>query len=421
MTLPELKSEVQKYQYLEDTNIIDVSLASIIATRLKIGNPIWLIIIGASSGGKSQILRPLALSDTKFMHRVDDLTENTFLSGMKLSKKDEAKEPSLLHRIGKHGMIVISDLTVIFSKAEASMSAILSQFRMIYDGEMTKMVGTSGDPLTWEGELGILAGSTPSIYRNFETVSDMGERFIYYRMKEYDTHKATKLALGRKLYGKELDTILGGLYEQYLKETVATANQSIIIGTDIEERIIEVASLAEKIRTSTAMDWKGDKIVRIPVPAMPMRVALQLIAITKGLAIMRGGKLDENDLSIIDWLAYSLANEEKRACLKIICSIAIDTTISTSAVADRIGLDTDIVRNFLQSLAAVGILKRDAGGAGEGLVWKIARDEDYITLRRINKITIDSDEKGRTLTHEEKNEETEATEIWFNADNPTRK
>ena len=82
-TLQEIKTEIQQYQYLEDTGVIDVTLASIIANRLKLSDPVWLIIIGASSGGKSQILRPVSLTDSGFIHRVDDLTENTFLSGAK--------------------------------------------------------------------------------------------------------------------------------------------------------------------------------------------------------------------------------------------------------------------------------------------------------------------------------------------------
>lgn len=99
MKLPELKQEIQKYQYFEDTSIIDLTLASLIATRMNLGDPIWLVIIGASSGGKSQILRPLSLTDEKYIHRVDDLTENTFLSAKQGDEKN-----SLLHRIGKRGL-----------------------------------------------------------------------------------------------------------------------------------------------------------------------------------------------------------------------------------------------------------------------------------------------------------------------------
>ncbi len=217
MKLAELKKEIEQYQYFEDTDIIDVSLASIIATRLKLGDPIWLIIIGPSSGGKSQILRPLALTDPKFLHRLDDLTENTFLSGANIGGGGNA---SLLDRIGSKGMLVMSDLTVLFSKNKESRSAILSQFRMLYDGEMVKYSGNKDKPIMWKGYLGVIAGSTPSIYSHFEEVSDMGERFIYYRMKDYDPENATRLSMKRTLYGKELDEKLSGLRlsnREYLK------------------------------------------------------------------------------------------------------------------------------------------------------------------------------------------------------------
>ena len=59
-----------------------------------------MILIGPSSGGKSQILRPLALTDPKFLHRVDDLTENTFLSGGNIQGGGDI---SLLTKIGEKG------------------------------------------------------------------------------------------------------------------------------------------------------------------------------------------------------------------------------------------------------------------------------------------------------------------------------
>jgi len=77
---------------------------------------------------------------------------------------------------------------------------------MVYDGKMTKYSGNNPEPITWEGYVGVLAGSTPSVYGHFEKVADMGERFIYYRMKEFDQKKAMTLAMERTVYGKELDT-----------------------------------------------------------------------------------------------------------------------------------------------------------------------------------------------------------------------
>ncbi len=387
MKLKELKTEIQKYQYLEDTKLIDVSLASIIATRLQIGNPVWLIIIGASSGGKSQILRPLALTDEKFLHRVDDLTENTFLSGLK-SKEGEI---SLLNRIGERGIIVVSDLTVLFSKQAEARATILSQFRMIYDGEMTKFSGNTSKPLTWKGALGVIAGSTPSIYQHFEEVADMGERFIYYRMKDFDPYKATHLALTRKMFGKELDDKLSELYAGYIKEVVKSYNdEEITIPEEVHKRIIEVSMFAEKVRTVAHKDRFKDTIDRIPVSAMPMRVALQLESIAKALCIIKNhekGKfvLDNDDLQILDWCGYSLANEEKRGVLKVIASMAYEATTTTSTIADKIGLATSVTNTILQNLSAVGVLERT--GDGNSLQWKFKNKKDYDVVRRIEHLT----------------------------------
>jgi hypothetical protein len=417
MKLQDLKKEIEQYQYFEDTGIIDISLATIIANRLSLGNTIWLVIIGPSSGGKSQILRPLSLTDTKFIHRIDDLTENTFLSGMNLGKGKG--EPSLLMRIGPKGMIVISDLTVLFSKATDAKGSILAQFRMIYDGEMTKFSGTSAKPITWRGKLGVLAGSTPSIYSNFEEVADMGERFVFYRMKDYDGQKATKISMSRKLYDRELDDKLATLYNSYIKEVLINSNiEDIKLNEETEERILNIASLAEKIRTSTHTTWKGDVIDRIPVPAYPMRTALQLSTIAKGLLLMRKNEdgsehLTDSDIRSVEWCGYSLANEEKRACLRALAKIKFGDAVKTQTVADEVGLATTIIGNILQNLASVGVVVRFGDGTGS-LTWRLKNEKEYDTIRRVENIQEIFNFDERELSDEEEDEKKRASDEEFN-------
>lgn len=388
MNIQELKTKIQEYQYLEDTNIVDVAIASIIANRLRLGNPIWMLIIGASSGGKSQILRPLSLTDETFMFRVDDLTENTLLSGAKLKDGESA---SLLDKMGAHAMMVISDLTVIMSKSGESRATILSQFRMLYDGEMTKFSGNSSKAQNWEGYMGVLAASTPSVYSHFEEVADMGERFIYYRMKEFDQRKATELALSRSLYGKKLDKALSSHYGEYIESVSKNITaEDLVLPPEMKQRIIEVSMFAERVRTVAHKDWSGKVIDRIPTPAMPMRVALQLTSIAMGLGAMRIHdcgelKFTDDDYSIIDWLGYSLANEENRAVLKVLASVDFENTLTSSTLADKIGLDTSVVGNIAQNLSAVGILKRDGGE--NYLMWKFSDKSYYDIVRRIEHMT----------------------------------
>ncbi len=162
MNLKELKENIGQYQYLEDTNIIDVVLACILAARLGVGSPVFLVLIGASSGGKSQILKPLALTDEKFIHSVDDLTPNTFLSGANLGK---GKDASLLHKIGEKGIIIISDLTGLFSKDKVICNEILGILRNIHDGYYKKYVGNKPEPLKWKGQMPI--ASLPMVCRRF--------------------------------------------------------------------------------------------------------------------------------------------------------------------------------------------------------------------------------------------------------------
>ncbi len=415
MKLSDLKAKIGEYQYFEDTGVIDVALASIVATRLRLGDPVWLVVIGASSGGKSQILRPLALTDKGYLHRIDDLTENTFLSGMKTKEG----ENSLLNRIGGSGILVMSDLTVLFSKAKEAQGAILSQFRMIYDGEMVKHSGSKGDAVAWKGALGVLAGSTPSIYGHFEQVADMGERFIYYRMKEFDARKATHLALERRKFGKGLDEELSAVYAEYIRKVVEGAKDKtgdIVLGEAVMTRIVEIAMFAERVRTVAHVDqWSRDKKVdKIPVPAFPMRVALQLVSLAKGLAVMcmaEGRGLEEGELKIIDWIGWSLANEEKRACLRVLGSVEYEVGVRTQTVADKIGLDTSVINNVLQNMSAIGLLVR--GGDSNGYIWNIKNRGDYETVRRVEGIEGGAVFDDRVLVAEEQDESASVIDdVW---------
>lgn len=413
MNLTELKTEIKKYQYLEDEGAVIVALAAIIATRLQVGAPVWLIVVGESSGGKSQLLRPLALTDEKFIHKVDDLTENTFLSAAS-SKNGEV---SLLKRIGSLGIIVISDLSVIFSKAAEARAAILSQFRMIYDGEMNKHSGTSVGVIPWKGSLGILAGATPSVYRTFEEVSDMGERFMFYRLKAYNAREATHTFTKRKVRGKALDELLAIAYKEYVQEVVAGVATGSVFEIDevIMERIIDAALFAEKVRTVAHMEWKGQQIDDIPVTAYPMRTVGQLQTIAIGMMIMNkhegGTGLRVEDMERLEWCAYSLANEKKRRCLKSICSAAFGSWVRTQTVADSVGLGTDVINGTLQVLAAVGVLTRS--GDGNGHTWKMNDVKEWDFVRRMEGVKESIVYAGRELSEEDGEENKAAVQTEF--------
>ena len=409
MKLSELKEKIGEYQYIEDGNVIDALISAVLCTSLSLGAPVWLVVIGASSGGKTQMLKPVSMTNPAFIHNVDDLTPNTLLSGANVGK---GKDASLLTRIGKRGIITVSDMTGIFSKATEARDEILGALRMVYDGYYTKNVGNRAEPLKWEGSIGIIAGSTPSIYTHFEAVADMGERFIYYRMKEYNAMKATQIAMARSIYGKELHQKLSDYYKEYIQGIIEYhgTNEIPDLPEEIKQRIMKVAVLTERIRTTSAVDWHGN-MNKLPVAAYPMRLSLQMRSIAKGLQVMRlaeGSDLGVEDFNIIDWLGYSLANEEKRACLRKLCERPFDSWIKTQTVSDLVGLNETVIQPILQNLSAIGIVAR-SGSITAGHGWRMASQEDWKLIREIEGIAVP--EKVEAIKPEEV-EENFMDKIW---------
>jgi predicted transcriptional regulator len=381
MTLLELKTNIKKYIYMEDDGVVDVVIASIVTNRLSLGSKVWLAIVGESSGGKSQIINPVTQSDKEYFIKVDDITENTFLSGMGKGGN------SLLDSSKVNNTISMTDLTVLFSRGSESRNAILSQFRMIFDGHMVKRVGTSDKPLEWKGRMGMLAGCTPTIYRFFEEVADMGERFIYYRLPENDPRKATKLALERRITDTSLNDTLSELYSDYIRDVVRGAG-AVVIDQDIEDHIIDLALLAERIRTPVHVDKYTGKITNIPISAMPMRTALQLKSVALGLQAINnyeGSKVIDIKKHL-DWLAFSLADEESRILLTKLVEIPWGDLVTAQNLASKIGLDTFVTSRILQRLTAIKIVQRFGSDDDEGvsdLSYRIIDQEYYNVLVRI--------------------------------------
>src|SRR3990167_3480704 len=102
MKLVDIETEFEKYIVIKDKHILRILFATIVGNQVLDRDPLWLMIIGASSGGKTTLLAPC--NTIEYLHFLDDLTEKTLLSGYKI----KGKEASLLRKIGS-GMLCFSD------------------------------------------------------------------------------------------------------------------------------------------------------------------------------------------------------------------------------------------------------------------------------------------------------------------------
>ena len=81
-TLKDCKDTYQEIFYIEDSTIIDLILAVAIGS-MTATDPIWLMIIGGSSSGKSEFINSLSTlkkpDGKNLAFDISTLTENTFL------------------------------------------------------------------------------------------------------------------------------------------------------------------------------------------------------------------------------------------------------------------------------------------------------------------------------------------------------
>ena len=367
MTHETLHNEIAKLLYVEDRGLYDIMIASIIANSLQLGDPVWMTLIGASSAGKSQLIRPLAMSEDGPVHRIDDLTANTMISG------SLGLENSLLGRIGDFGILSMDDLTVLFSKNAEERQAVLSQFRMIYDGRMSKSSGNKKDDMVWQGYMGMIAGSTPSIYRYFNEVADMGERFISYRMKNFDKDKALDFIDQNPYKSKELDEKLCAVFDEFIKGAVAGKTDDLLeLDGEVVDEIKKVASHCTHLRTPLHMDERTGLVDEFPEPEMPMRVMKQLRPLAIGLQVVRGEKLTPATMEPVLWVAYSLANDKRRAYLRTAVGLEYyGKEITSRSVSAVTGLHSDIVKRGMDQLQVLGIIELKDEDAHGQKKWRL--------------------------------------------------
>jgi len=204
--LKDIKKQWEEFIVLKDHRAIDMMLATIIGNMVLDKDPIWLMVVAPSSGGKTTLLAPIV--DIENVYFVDDLTEKTLLSGYKV----KGKSASLLQMIGS-GIMAFSDFTSILSKNTVSRGEILSQLKLVYDRKVSKYTGTGG--VKWEGKIGFLGCATADIYSHLESGRSMGERFIYYWLDVPTDEEITRKQGETSISAKEMTDIMKVYYKEY--------------------------------------------------------------------------------------------------------------------------------------------------------------------------------------------------------------
>lgn len=394
VTLRDVEKVFESFLLMEDRDFVRLVLATIIGNQLPGKRPIWLMIVAPSSSGKTTLLNAVhglklntrAGEEFHPIHDISDLTENSFASGM--MRHDT--ETSLLHKIPDGGLMVFKDFTSVLSKRSEAKMIIMSQLREIYDGRYIKRTGT-GQDITWQGKIGAIAGVTEVIYRHIESLSVMGDRFMLYQVSQPDRKKVLRFKLEKEREGITEDDqmiIAKEKVQDYLQRAFDNLQPSHLKLPDkIEDEIIDVADFCTTVRSGIVINEYTQKIQFVPQPEMPARMFEQMIALGSTLAYMRTlddpkanieNALTENDFKLMYKIAFDSIPVTRRIALRYLTQYKQGVT--TAGLATKINYPSDVVRNWLEQLNALGAVNRIAGSSFNNK-WVLADKYRKVMLR----------------------------------------
>jgi hypothetical protein len=251
------------------------TLAAAVSKTLTNEDPIWLFLIGASGGGKTEAIR---LLDPVVDQRVDELTR----AGL-LSRDKKGRRVGLLTKIPRHALVTISDFSTVATMGDHEARArMYGMLRVVYDGSVYRSIGgevaSDGDELEWDGHLTLIAGATPAMDAHTSVEAALGERWLTIRLPESSAARARHRA--RFVADRREIPQLRDQAQQFTSDLVLEARRRIPDHLDGEhvERLVDLATFVSHARTGVQFEGQGKYRVPVgvPTPEEPTRLVGQL-------------------------------------------------------------------------------------------------------------------------------------------------
>lgn len=392
ITIDEVIEAIKETYIIKDEGVIKLILATVISNRKnKNDKPIWLLLLGGSSSGKT-ILLALLRRVGKWVIDVDTLSVNTFASGF----GGDARDNSLLHK-ANYGVLVFKDFTTITSMNEEGLREIMGQMRAIYDGKFDRLLG-NGKSVNWEGKVGIIAAGTIDVQRRMRYFSQNGERFLNYIPEIGDSVEIGMRAMHNQKDIAEREEALAQIVAKFINQKLEESYNNLrYIPEQLERHIVEVANFCTLARSPVNMNRKNPCVVDyVPEREQPPRMAMMLKNMAVGLMhIDNEDYLSDENAKIIYKVGLDSIPVERKLALMMLAKYRGTTTKN---LAIRLNYTTDTVRAWLNQLNALKMVDRIAGSGQGGDRWKLKQEYKDILVEYLD---IETEDKDLEVSEEE--------------------
>lgn len=182
----------KSHLHMPDASPVFAALGAVAANYLT-GNPVWLMLVGSPSTGKTVVVRacshlPNCRTAAESHNSAAFLTFDAKRGTGGLLSPPRVEEGEQTGGIGDFGVLMYPEFTSVLSLPPDARTFVMGVHRQIYDGEWARDFGVGGGRvLTWRGKCGALGAVTPAIDRHTLN-AELGERWIYFRFPEPDLH-----------------------------------------------------------------------------------------------------------------------------------------------------------------------------------------------------------------------------------------
>jgi len=344
--LADFLDQMRTYVHLADHGHVVFALAVAVSSDLD-GEPLWGMLVGPPSGGKSEAVK--ALDEIADEH-VDDITGPALLSWM---PGKNPKPAGILTRIPSRAFVSISDFsTVLATSDRGGRDTLFALLRRAYDGHVVREVGNSPRPLTWTGRLTLLAAVTPAI-DNFSSHTDaLGPRWLYCRLPETDsTHKKATVRKRRKIEGLAEKQAEAQRRASALVRAARRVVGDVELDDEMYDQLEDAAMLTCLGRAAVPRNAYGRReIDGIPIIEEPARITGQIVSLAKSLLAL--GVPRGEALALAGKCALDTVPQARLACLR---QLAGGEPMTVSEVRRRTGLNRHVARRALEDMEVLDL------------------------------------------------------------------
>lgn len=340
-------NHIKKWFYNPDIEAVQITLAVAASHFHKDCDPIWLFVLGPSSGDKTSICIN-SLLNLPQVHMQGDLTAKTFLSGY-----TGTAHPSLLHQIGS-GILAFKDFTTFMSKRPEEQAEVSSQFREIYDGAFVKNTG-KGNIIAWKGKITVIAAATPALERAWSSRRDLGERFLQVRISRKDGVQQSEFAQRQRGFEEHISTTMKELAKAFFQLIPPITNPPPKLSNNQMTRVASMAELISHCRGIVPRHAITNAIIDLPQVENSGRMSKALASlISNHAAMFRRTSIDEVDMAIGRRVAINSIPATRSL---IIDTIPLTGSIGTDVLQLQTGLPESTIAYLIGDLEALGVVR----------------------------------------------------------------